>query len=97
MNEQEIEDNYIQVVSDWQIVKKIIQRFEAEDSQARRDAHNQYMKEQEEEKERDRMRQRAYSNSMRSNYYYESPQARGERMRRHNDTVASMGYGSSYF
>jgi hypothetical protein len=32
-----------------------------------------------------------------SGYYAESPQARGQRMRAHNDCVAANGYGSSYF
>ena len=38
MNEQEIEDNYIDIMSDWHIVHKLIKSFEAEEKKQREDA-----------------------------------------------------------
>ena len=39
MNEQEIEDNYIDIMSDWSIVHKLIKSFEAEEKKQREDAN----------------------------------------------------------
>ena len=87
MTKQDIIDKIIEEVSDWNIVKSIINRYNQEDSAVKQRAKQL-------EEEREKAKQRRFERPI---YYQESARDRGLRMRKHNETVASQGYGSSYF
>ncbi len=91
MNQIQIIEKIIDEVSDWNIVKVIINRFEQEDMAIKQ---QEAQRKEAEEKARKKREEARYN---RPTYYQESAMERGHRMRRHNDTVASQGYGSSYF
>lgn len=94
MKQTEIEDKIIDEISDWRIIKVIINRFDQEEM-AKRQRERQ--KERAEQEAKELARKQAEARYNRPTYYHESARSRGLRMRQHNETVARCGYGSSYF
>ncbi len=87
----EIIEKIIDEISDWDIIKVIINKYEQEEMAIKQRKQQIEVVEQEAKDRREKAR---YNRPI---YYQESAMERGHRMRRHNDTVASQGYGSSYF
>jgi len=85
--EQNIEDSIILRVEQ-EVINKYIQYLSA---------IKQRIAQRIEEEEKAKVKRENARYARHTNYYVESAQARGQRMRKHNDTVASQGYGSSYF
>jgi hypothetical protein len=98
MNEQEIEDNYIDIMSDWSIVHKLIKSFEAEEKKQREDAWKIAKEKRDAEKalivEEHERKRKEYVARMNAPYRPSSMMIR-KNMRAHNDELA--GRKVSYF
>jgi len=91
MNEQEIEDNYIDIMSDWSIVHKLIKSFEVEEKKQREDAWK--VEKEKRDAERALIVEEEYVARM--NAYRPSSMMIRKNMRSHNDALA--GRKVSYF
>jgi len=92
MNEQEIEDNYIDIMSDWSIVHKLIKSFEVEEKKQREDAWK--VEKEKRDAERALIVEEEYVARMNAHYRPSSMMIR-KNMRSHNDALA--GRKVSYF
>lgn len=91
MNEQEIEDNYIDIMSDWSIVHKLIKSFEVEEKKQREDAWKVEKENRDAERalivEEHERKRKEYVARMNAPYRPSSMMIR-KNMRAHNDELA---------
>ena len=98
MNKEEIEDTYIDIMSDWHIVHKVIKSFEAEEKKQREDAWKIAKEKSDAERalivEEHERKRKEYVERMNAPYRPSSMMIR-KNMRAHNDELA--GREVSYF
>ena len=91
MNKQEIEDTYIDIMSDWHIVHKVIKSFEAEEKKQREDAWKIAKEKSDAERalivEEHERKRKEYVARMNAPYRPSSMMIR-KNMRAHNDELA---------
>ena len=91
MNKQEIEDTYIDIMSDWHIVHKVIKSFEAEEKKQREDAWKIAKEKSDAERalivEEHERKRKEYVERMNAPYRPSSMMIR-KNMRAHNDELA---------